>query len=74
MKDKFISELKSSNTTCLSYLTMKSDLNLKSFQLYIPVCHILDCYWINYEMQLTISLLGGPQCHIRQTSRRSHHS
>ena len=31
-----------------------------------------DCYWINYEMQSTISLLGGLQYHITQFSGKSH--
>ena len=35
---------------------------------------MFDFYWINYEIQSTISLLGGPQCHIRQFSGKSHHS
>ena len=35
---------------------------------------MLECYWINNEMQSTNSILGCLQCHIRQSSVKSCHT
>ena len=38
----------------------KSNLNLNIFHIYIVACHMFVAEWFNYEMQTTITLLGGP--------------
>ena len=35
---------------------------------------MFDAYWFNYEMQTTITLLGGPHYIIWHVSGKSHHS
>ena len=34
---------------------------------------MFDAYWFNYEMQTTITLLGGPHYLIWHSSGKSHH-
>ena len=48
------------NTTCLNDFQAKRDLNLNRFHIYVVACHMLVADWFNNEMQITITLIGGP--------------
>ena len=48
------------NPSCLSDFQLKSNFEFEQFvHIYILASHMLDAYWFNYEMQTTITLLGG---------------